>query len=83
MNLEAGQVLWLKVRYKTNVVAEKAHPMLIAIMDIDDDKIEVIAIDKARDKISQLYNEANYFLDSESPKEKVIYVDSYTQLNTH
>lgn len=81
MDLEIGQVLWLKVRYKTNVVAEKAHPMLIAVIDIDDDKIEVIAIDKARDKISQLYNEANYFLDSENPKEKVIFVDSYAQLN--
>lgn len=81
MNLKVGQVLWLKVRYKTNVVADKIHPMLVAIIDIDDDKIEVIAIDKARNKISQLYNEANYFLDSENPKEKVIYVDSYAQLN--
>ena len=81
MNLEVGQVLWLKVRYKTNVVAKQAHPMLVAIISIDGEKIEVIAIDKARDKISQLYNEANYFLDSENPKEKVIYVDSYAQLN--
>ena len=81
MDLEVGQVLWLKVRYKNNVVADKVHPMLVAIIDIDEDKIEVIAIDKARDKISQLYNEANYFLDSENPKEKVIYVDSYAQLN--
>lgn len=81
MDLEIGQVLWLKVRYKTNVVADKVHPMLVAVIDIDEDKIEVIAIDKARDKISQLYNEANYFLDSENPKEKVIYVDSYAQLN--
>lgn len=81
MDLEVGQVLWLKVRYKTNVVADKVHPMLVAVIDIDEDKIEVIAIDKARDKISQLYNEANYFLDSENPKETVIYVDSYAQLN--
>ena len=81
MDLKIGQVLWLKVRYKTDVVASKAHPMLVAVIDIDEDKVEVIAIDKARDKISQLYNEANYFLDSENPKEKVIYVDSYAQLN--
>lgn len=81
MDLEVGQILWLKVRYKTNVVADKIHPMLVALIDIDEDKIEVIAIDKARDKISQLYNEANYFIDSENPKEKVIYVDSYAQLN--
>ena len=77
MDLEIGQVLWLKVRYKTDIVANMAHPMLVAVIDIDDNKIEVIAIDKAREKISQLYNEANYFLDSENPKEKVIYVDSY------
>lgn len=81
MDLEIGQVLWLKVRYKTDIVANMAHPMLVAVIDIDDNKIEVIAIDKAREKISQLYNEANYFLDSENPKEKVIYVDSYAQLN--
>lgn len=81
MNLEIGQVLWLKIRYKTNLIAEYAHPMLVAIIDIDENKIEVIAIDKARNKISQLYNEANYFLDSENPKEKVIYEDSYAQLN--
>ena len=42
--------------------------MLVAVIDIDEDKIEVIAIDKARDRISQLYNEANYFLDSDNPK---------------
>lgn len=81
MDLEIGQVLWLKVRYKMDIVANMAHPMLVAVIDIDDNKIEVIAIDKAREKISQLYNEANYFLDSENPKEKVIYVDSYAQLN--
>ena len=81
MDLEIGQVLWLKVRYKTDIVANMAHPMLVAVIDIDDNKIEVIAIDKAREKISQLYNEANYFLDSENPKEKVIYVDSYAQLS--
>lgn len=81
MDLEIGQVLWLKVRYKTNIVAKQAHPMLVAVIDIDEEKIEVIAIDKAKDKISQLYSEANYFLDSENPKEKVIFVDSYAQLN--
>ena len=81
MKLEIGQVLWLKVRYKTNTVSAYKHPMLVAVIDIDENNIEVIAIDKARDKISQLYNEANYFLDSENPKEKVIYEDSYAQLN--
>ena len=73
MDLEVGQVLWLKVRYKTNLIADKVHPVLVAVIDIDEDKIEVIAIDKAKDKISQLYSEANYFLDSDNPKEKVIY----------
>lgn len=81
MDLEVGQILWLKVRYKTDVVAKYAHPMLVAVINIDENKIEVIAIDKARDRIAQLYNEANHFLDSENPKEKVIYVDSYAQLN--
>ena len=71
MNLEVGQVLWLRVRYKTDVVANCAHPMLVAVINIDEDKIEVIAIDKARNKIVQLYNEANRFLDSENPKDLI------------
>lgn len=81
MDIEVGQVLWLKVRYQTDIVSKVPHPMLVAIANIDDNIIEVIAIDKAKDKIHQLFNEANFFLDSESPKEKVIYVDSYAQLN--
>lgn len=79
MELEIGQVLWLKVRYQTNVIAKTPHPMLVAVIDIDGDKIEVIAIDKARDKIHQLYSQANYFLDSDN--ETVIKMDSYAQLN--
>lgn len=79
MSLEVGQVLWLKVRYQTNIVAKVPHPMLVAVIDIDEDKIEVIAIDKAKDKVYQLFNQANYFLDSDN--EKVISVDSYAQLN--
>ena len=55
--------------------------MLVAIISIDENKIEVIAIDKARDRIFQLYNEANHFIDHENPNEKVISVDSYAQLN--
>lgn len=79
MDLEVGQILWLKVRYKKNIIAKNAHPMLVAIIDIKDNKIEIIAIDKAKDKIYQLYNQANYFINSEN--EKAIYVDSYAQLN--
>lgn len=78
-NLEVGQILWLKVRYKTNITAKQVHPMLVAVINIDENKIEVIAIDKAKDRLYQLYNQANYFLDSDN--EKVIYVDSYAQLN--
>ena len=81
MELEIGQILWLKVRYQKDIVAKIAHPMLVAIIGIDNKKIEVIAIDKAKNKLSQLYSEANYFIDSENPKEKVISVDSYAQLN--
>lgn len=81
MDIEVGQVLWLKVRYQTNVISEVSHPMLVAVINKEEKIIEVIAIDKARDKVYQLFNEANFFIDSESPREKVIYVDSYAQLN--
>lgn len=81
MDIEVGQVLWLKVRYQTDVISEVSHPMLVAMINKEEKIIEVIAIDKARDKVYQLFNEANFFIDSESPREKVIYVDSYAQLN--
>lgn len=81
MDLEIGQVLWLNVRYKTNVISKVPHPMLVAIANIEDNIIEVIAIDKAKEKIYQLFNEANLFINSDNPKEKAILVDSYAQLN--
>lgn len=81
MDIEVGQVLWLNVRYKTKIISEVPHPMLVAVVNKEEKIIEVIAIDKARDKMHQLFSEANLFIDSESPKEKVIYVDSYAQLN--
>ena len=79
-DLEIGQVLWLKVRYQIDVVAEVKHPMLIA--KICDDYIEVIALDKTAGKMHQLFHNYNYYIDSTNPKESVIYEDSYAQFNT-
>ena len=81
MNLEVGQVLWLNVRYQTDIISKVPHPMLVAIANIEDNNIEVIAIDKAKNKLHQLFSEANFFINSDDPKEKVIQVDSYAQLN--
>jgi len=81
VELEIGQVLWLNVRYQTDVISSIPHPMLVAITNIEENYIEVIAIDKAKNKIHQLFSEANFYLDSENPKESVILVDSYAQLN--
>lgn len=72
MDIEVGQVLWLKVRYQSKVVSEVSHPMLVAVVNKEEKVIEVIAIDKAKDKIHQLFNQANFFIDSESPKEEII-----------
>ena len=79
-DLEIGQVLWLKVRYQIDIVSETKHPMLIA--KIENDYIEVIALDKTAGKMHQLFHNYNLYIDSENPKEKVIYEDSYAQLNT-
>lgn len=79
-NLQVGQVLWLKVRYQKNVVAEVEHPMLIA--KIENDYIEVIALDKTFGKMQCLYHSYNYFINSKNPNEKVISEDSYAQFNT-
>jgi hypothetical protein len=81
MNLEIGQVLWLKVRYQTDIVSQVAHPMLIREISVQKGIVEIIALDKARDKIFQLLSEANVYINSDSPKETVISMDSYAQLN--
>ncbi len=78
--LEVGQILWLKVRYQIDKVADTKHPMLIA--EIKDKYIEVIAIDKSAGKLQNLYLECNKFINSLNLKETVIYEDSYAQLNT-
>lgn len=79
-SLEIGQVLWLKVRYQIDVVALEKHPMLVA--DIQDDYVEIIDLDKTKGKLHQLFHEYNRYINSENPKETVIYEDSYAQLNT-
>ena len=79
-DLEVGQVLWLKVRYQIDKVSNTKHPMLIA--DIKDNCIEIIAIDKTAGKLQNLYYPYNKYIDSNNPKESVIYEDSYAQLNT-
>lgn len=79
-NIKIGQVLWLKVRYQIDKVADTKHPMLIA--KIYNDYIEVIALDKTAGKLHQLYKASNHYINSQNPKEKVISEDSYAQLNT-
>lgn len=78
--IEIGQVLWLNVRYQIDVVSDVKHPMLVA--KIENDYIEVIAIDKTAGKVHQLFHKYNLYINSEDPKESVIYEDSYAQLNT-
>lgn len=78
--LEVGQVLWLKVKYQIDIISKIKHPMLIA--EIKDDYIEVIALDKTAGKMHQLFHNYNYFINSDNPKEIVIFEDSYAQLNT-
>ena len=79
-DLRVGQVLWIKVRYQIDRVAEIKHPMLIA--NISDEYIEVIAIDKTAGKLHNLYYPYNQYINSDNPKETVILEDSYAQLNT-
>ena len=54
--------------------------MLIA--QINNEYIEVIAIDKTAGKLHNLYYPYNKYINSENPKETVILEDSYAQLNT-
>lgn len=79
-DLEIGQVLWLKVRYQIDVVSTVKHPMIIA--EINDDYIEVIALDKIAGKLHQLFHYYNFYISNSEPKETVINEDSYAQLNT-
>ena len=79
-DLKVGQILWLKVRYQLDKVSETKHSMLIA--KIEENHIEIIAIDKTSGKIHQLYRPYNHYINSQKPYETVIYEDSYAQLNT-
>lgn len=79
-NLQVGQVLWLKVRYQIDKVSDVKHPMLIAA--INNEYIEIIAMDKTAGKMQNLYYSYNRYINSMDPKEQVIYEDSYAQLNT-
>ncbi len=54
--------------------------MLIA--EINKEYIEVIAIDKTSGRLQNLYYPYNKYINSENPKETVLYEDSYAQLNT-
>ena len=54
--------------------------MLIA--QINDEYIEVIALDKTAGKLHNLYLPYNYYINCELPKETAISEDSYAQLNT-
>lgn len=54
----------------------------MVIAKIEDNYIEVIALDKTGGKVHQLFHKYNFFINSEDPKEKVICEDSYAQLNT-
>lgn len=78
--LKKGQILWLKVRYQIDKVSDVKHPMLIA--NVNDEYIEVIAMDKTAGKLQNLYYPYNHYINSDNPKETVIYEDSYAQLNT-
>lgn len=78
-DLKIGQVLWLKVKYQIDKIANDVHPMLIA--DIKEDYIEIIAMDKTAGKLQNLYYPYNRYINSENPKETVLYEDSYAQLN--
>ena len=52
------------------------------IADINDDYIEVIALDKTRGKLHQLFHYYNFYISYDNPIESVISEDSYGQLNT-
>lgn len=79
-SLKIGQVLWLKVRYQKDKLSSVKHPMLIA--NITKEYVEIIALDKTAGKMQNLYYPYNSYINSENPKETVIYEDSYAQLNT-
>lgn len=74
-DLKVGQVLWLKVRYQIDKVSDIKHPMLIA--DIKENYIEVIAIDKTKGKLQNLYYPYNKYINCNNPKETVLFEDSY------
>lgn len=68
------------VRYQIDKVSDIKHPMLVA--EINQDYIEIIAIDKISGRLQNLYYPYNHYINSDNPKETVLFEDSYAQLNT-
>lgn len=77
--LIVGQVLWLKIRYQKEKISNIKHPLLIA--KINKKSIELIAIDKIKGQLYNLYYPFNKYISCTNPIEKVISKDSYAQLN--
>ena len=77
--LIVGQVLWLKIRYQKDKISNIKHPLLIA--KINKKSIELIAIDKIKGQLYNLYYPFNKYISCTNPIEKVISKDSYAQLN--
>lgn len=77
--LIVGQVLWLKIRYQKEKISNIKHPLLIA--KINKKTIELIAIDKIKGQLYNLYYPFNKYISCTNPIEKVISKDSYAQLN--
>ena len=82
--LKVGQVLWLKVRYQIDKISDIKHPMLIA--EVNDEYIEIIALDKtadllSKDKLTELLDDyREYQSNNKIREERIVHMTKYEVL---
>ena len=81
MDLQIGQVLWLKIRFNNyGDISEVEHPYLI--VDITTDGIQTVEVGQIDSlKPYMLAYKSNKAIFVTRPNETVLYKDSYIQLN--
>lgn len=82
IDIEVGQVLSLKIRFNNDGLTSKVkHPYLIVAIDEELNFVEVAQMDSLAGKEYKAAMRSNKVIYCDEPKETVIDVDSYVQLD--
>ena len=81
MNIEAGQIITLRMRVNNSGTILNPHPYLVLFVNAGDNYIEVAQIDSLENKEYKALKKSNKIIYCDDPLETVIDKDSYIQLD--